>query len=385
MPVLCLKNFTDKVFKKLFLQKPKISRKQAQQSNVAEKLVSQYKKIIAQCQRVFSKTHSFCLFGISALLIVSFISLILWHLVLVTPLENEKNIVIASGSSGAKIALQLTQENVIENPLIFRIMIKFMGKAGQLHAGEYQFSAHISMYSVLQKLIHGKVLLRRITLVEGNTVQQIINLLNENPYLSGKISKIPIEGELLPQTYDFTFGTKREALLLRMQQAMDEKLHALWQARDPNLLLETPQQALILASIVERETGINAERERVASVFYNRLRNGWPLQTDPTLIYWESKKLGVLGRSLRRSDLQRHHPYNTYKNLGLPPTPIANPGEKAIYATLHPLQSQDFYFVADGTGGHAFAKTLLQHNKNVTKWRKIEKTRQNQTQSKKQK
>ena len=293
------------------------------------------------------------------------------------PLAEEKIVLIERGSGVSTIAAKLEAEGVIENPFIFKIAARLTDKHSSLKAGEYQFVSSISMADVLQKMHDGDTFDRTITFAEGLTSWQVVQRLNANETLQGDITDIPAEGSLLPETYHFMAGDTRAAKIAEMQAAMTKTLDELWEGRAENLPFETKEQALVLASIVEKETGVGEERERVAGVFVNRLRLGMPLQTDPTVIYAitmgkiQEGGQGPLGRRLLTKDLQTDSPYNTYKNAGLPPGPIANPGRAAIAATLNPEEHEYIYFVADGTGGHAFGKTLAEHNANVAKWRRI--------------
>jgi len=212
----------------------------------------------------------------------------------------------------------------------------------------------------------------RLTLAEGATSWQITEALKAADFLEGEIAGVPAEGSLAPDSYEVTAGSDRAEVLARMAEAQSEILQAAWQSRDEDLPFDTLEEALVLASIVEKETGIAEERPQVASVFVNRLRQSIRLQTDPTVIYGITRGQGALGRGLRQSELRSDTPWNTYVIDGLPPTPIANPGRAAIEAALNPATTDFLYFVADGTGGHAFAKTLNEHNQNVAKWREIE-------------
>lgn len=289
-------------------------------------------------------------------------------------LEEQKLVLIERGMGVSAIAGKLEAENVITMPLLF----KAVARTGEsLKAGEYEFPAHVSMAEVVKMMQEGDVFDRKITIPEGLTSYQIVKLLNARDDLEGKIETIPPEGSLLPDTYHFVSGETRGEKIAQMQQAMKEAIDELWETRAENLPIKTKTEAIILASIVEKETGVAAERERVAGVFVNRLRKGIALQTDPTVIYAltkgkiQDKGQGPIGRRLLRKDLEVDSPYNTYKNAGLPPGPIANPGYAAIKATLNPEQHDYIYFVADGTGGHVFSKTLAEHNKNAAKWRQI--------------
>jgi UPF0755 protein len=198
----------------------------------------------------------------------------------------------------------------------------------------------------------------------------VVAILNKAYGLIGPVTAIPPEGSLLPETYRYSYGDTRAEMIKRMSRAMDDELDTLWKGRDEGLPFHSPDEAVILASLVEKETAVPAERSRIAAVFLNRLKKGMRLQSDPTVVYAITQS-GPLGRGLTRQDLDIASPYNTYQVAGLPPGPIANPGKEALYAVMHPLKTQDLYFVADGTGGHTFATTLEEHNANVRKWRKI--------------
>ena len=218
----------------------------------------------------------------------------------------------------------------------------------------------------------------RVTLAEGVTSWQVVDALKSAEFLTGEVSNLPAEGSLAPDSYELTRGADRAELIARMELAQAELIAELWPARAEGLPLANEQEALILASIIEKETGVSSEREQVSSVFINRLNQGIRLQTDPTVIYGITNGQGSLGRGLRQSELRRETPYNTYVIDALPPTPIANPGRASIEAALNPANTDFIFFVADGTGGHAFAKTLAEHNRNVAEWRKIEAERANQ-------
>ncbi len=216
---------------------------------------------------------------------------------------------------------------------------------------------------------------RRVTVAEGRTSWEIVELLKATAELEGEIGAVPSEGVLAPNTYFFQKGETRQDILDRMAQAQQTALDELWEGRAEDLPISTPEEALVLASIVEKETGLADERPEVAAVFINRLRRGMRLQSDPTIIYGITEGKGPLGRGIRRSEIDRKTRWNTYQIDGLPPTPIANPGRDAIAAVLNPPDSDYLYFVADGTGGHAFSKSLAEHNRNVANWRRIEKER----------
>ena len=290
------------------------------------------------------------------------------------PLEDSKLILIERGSGVSQIAAKLEQENIISQSLVFKVASRF---GDSLKAGEYEFSPNISMAEVMKLMQEGVVFDRKITIAEGLTVQQIIKRLNAREDLEGEITNVPSEGSLLPSTYHFIKGETRQGIIDKMVAAMQSALDEQWEKRAQNLPIKTKLEALTLASIVEKETAVASERERIAGVFVNRLNKGMMLQTDPTVIYAITKGdikeegKGPLGRRLLRKDLKFSSPYNTYQNVGLPPGPIANPGIDSLKATLNPEKNDYIFFVADGTGGHKFARTYAEHNRNVANWRKV--------------
>lgn len=290
------------------------------------------------------------------------------------PLARETTLVIEPGSGLGRIAAQMQEEGVIESDLLFRLHARLSGLAGQLKAGEYAFEPGISIISVLNKVVAHDVVVRFVMIPEGLTTPQLLSLIEQAEGLDGSVPEDVAEGTLLPETYGYERGESRGALVQRMAEAQARVLADLWAGRAANLPLDSPNDAVILASIVERETAVPEERGRVAAVFINRLNRGMRLQSDPTVAYGVNPS-GPLGRPLRRSDLDGDTPYNTYKIRGLPPGPICHPGKDALAAVLNPLTTDDLYFVADGTGGHAFAKTLAEHNRNVARWRRIERSR----------
>jgi UPF0755 protein len=290
------------------------------------------------------------------------------------PATVETTVRIPQGLGVNTIGHQLADAGVIDSPRLFSLGVRLLSGGRPLQAGEYRFPAGVSSRQVMETMIEGRTVRRRLTVAEGLTTAEIMALLAEAEGLEGDLppeSEWPDQGTLLPETYFYSWGDSRAALLERMAGAMDEALAELWLDRAPNLPLRTPREALTLASIVEKETGVASERPRVAAVFINRLNMGMPLQSDPTVIYAVTQGKEVLGRSLTRRDLANDHPYNTYMNPGLPPGPIAHPGRAAIEAVLNPMQTDELYFVADGNGGHAFAKTLAEHNRNVARWRAL--------------
>jgi UPF0755 protein len=291
------------------------------------------------------------------------------------PLQVSTVFVVPKGEGTAAIAERLTAEGIITDRRIFMASIfYFMHLKGQrsLKAGEYQFDKHASMRQVLDTLVEGKSIQYRVTFPEGWTSQQIVQRLAANTQLNGPVPAVPAEGSLLPDTYSFGTKDTREDILQRMAVAHQKYLAKLWEERDPDIMVKTPEEAVILASMVEKETGVAEERPHIASVFHNRLRKRMRLQSDPTIIYGIFGGSGMRDHPITREELDRPNPYNTYKIDGLPPTPIGNPGRAAIEAVLKPAKTKDLYFVANGKGGHFFSATLAQHNSNVVKWRKIE-------------
>jgi len=287
---------------------------------------------------------------------------------------TETVVSLPRGTGLNRIAETLEEQGVIGNSLIFRAGVMYHGKASALKAGEYAIPSGASPQRVMEILIEGKAIVYKLTLPEGLTTAMALDLVAKHVSLQGEITRMPAEGALLPETYIFNRGMSRDALIERMEKDHAAVLDELWEKRAPNLPISTKEEAVILASIVEKETGVANERPRVAAVFVNRLRKGMKLQSDPTIIYGLTK--GVpLGRGIRQSELDKATPYNTYVINGLPPTPIANPGRDAIAAVLNPGESDELFFVADGTGGHAFAATLAEHERNVQIWRQIERER----------
>ena len=287
--------------------------------------------------------------------------------------SEDKLVIVPKGASVIKTANVLAQESIIESPIIFRILAKILVKDKKLQAGEFKFPAYSSMMDVLEIIVNGKTYQRHITIPEGLTVKQIFEKLNEIEFLKGDITITVQDGELLPDTYNYSAGDSKDSIVLRMKDAMTSTIDELWENRQANLPIKNKKQAIILASIIERETAIASERGKVSSVFINRLNKRMRLQTDPTVIYALSKGYGEINRKLYTKDLQINSPYNTYKNYGLPIGAISNPGRESIKAALNPEDTDYLYFVASGDGGHSFSKTLVEHNRNVSKWRNLNK------------
>ena len=283
------------------------------------------------------------------------------------PLPAATALVVPRGTV-SEVAAALRAHHVIRRPLLFRLAVRSTRRAGPLHAAELEFPAHASLRRVLAVLRFAPPVEHSLTIPEGLTAQQIAALVNAAPAVSGHVAPPP-EGSVLPQTYDYTYGTPRRTILARAEQAMRRALARAWANRAPGLPLASARDALILASIVERETALPAERPHVAAVYLNRLRRGMRLQADPTVIYAASDGAGELGHPLTRSELDSLDPYNTYRHSGLPPGPICSPGIASIEAVLHPMASDDLYFVADGKGGHVFAQTLAEQDRHVAAWR----------------
>ena len=284
------------------------------------------------------------------------------------PLLNVTNVVVPKGASLKTVAEELSRAGVIDKPWLFRIMARINGLAKHLKAGEYQFMPGISLQAAMDQIARGEVFFRRITIPEGLTSGQIMYLIANYPDLEGEIDLDVKEGELLPETYSFELGASRNSIILQARAAMQKALEEVWASRDSSLPLKDVNELLTLASIIEKETGVPEERPLVASVFLNRLKKGMRLQTDPTVIYAITEGETSFGRSLKRADLKIDSPYNTYMNYGLPPGPICNPGREALMAAARPQQSDYLYFVADGKGGHRFARSLNEHNRNVKAW-----------------
>ncbi|RMD89474.1 MAG: endolytic transglycosylase MltG [Alphaproteobacteria bacterium] len=292
------------------------------------------------------------------------------------PLTETRTVIIERGEKLAAIARKLDALGALRDPRLFRLAARLSGADRTLRAGEFRIPPHASVMTLIEVLRKGEPVLRRVTVPEGLTSAQVVALLEATEGLVGHVDKVPPEGTLLPETYYFTYGDSRQALLRRMEKAQSVLLAALWPARAPGLPFHSSDEAVILASIVEKETGRDDERPLIAAVFLNRLRRGMPLQSDPTVIYGISGG-EPLGRGIRQSELDADNPFNTYRLVGLPPAPISNPGRASIEAVLHPTETDYLYFVADGSGGHVFAKTLAEHNRNVAAWRRLRLKRAN--------
>jgi UPF0755 protein len=288
------------------------------------------------------------------------------------PLAEPTSVMIAPGTDVDGISNLLERHNVIDSPFLFTTAVRLNKVGDQLKAGEYLFQPAESMKQVIDDLVSGRSVLHAITFPEGMTSQKIVDKLNADEVLTGEITAVPPEGALMPETYKFTRGATRQQIIDQMQRMETRIAGEIWARRAPGLPIDTLEEFVTLASIVEKETGRADERSRVAAVFLNRLRDGMRLQSDPTVLY------GLFGgagrpsdRPIYQSDLDKPTPYNTYQIDGLPPGPIANPGRAALEAVANPSRTTELYFVADGTGGHVFSTTLADHNRNVARWREI--------------
>ncbi len=286
------------------------------------------------------------------------------------PLPQTADVVVPHGTTEV-VGEALRQARIIDGVFAFLLAVALTGAEGPLHAGEFAFPARSSLHAVLDILRHGRQVEHHLTIPEGLTAQAIAALINAAPALAGHVAA-PAEGAILPNTYDYLWGTSRQALLERAEHALVVAMASLWPERASGLPLDSPAQAVTLASIVERETARPSERPMVAAVYINRLRAGMKLQADPTVIYGLTDGSGVMDRPLDHADLELPEPYNTYLNLGLPPGPIAAPGIASIEAVLHPAATDALYFVADGAGGHVFSRDYAQQEKNVEKLRALE-------------
>jgi UPF0755 protein len=317
--------------------------------------------------------RSFLLTGVALVFVASLVVLIGWiRYTNPGPLTESRTVIIPRGSSVDDIAHQLWHAGILGDPYSFVLGVRIDGNAPRLRSGEYAFAARVTPRDVARELATGHTVVRRLTVPEGLTTAQVLALIQTAEGLEGDIGPTPGEGTLLPETFFYSWGDSRHQLVQRAEHSMSETLAQLWAHRAPDLPLQTPEQAVILASIVEKETAIPEERPMVAAVFLNRLKQNMRLQADPTVIYGITHGQGPLDRPLTHDDVDTASRWNTYTIDGLPPTPIDNPGRASLEAVLHPAKTDDLYFVADGTGHHVFAKTLAEHNRNVAHLRDVE-------------
>jgi UPF0755 protein len=295
------------------------------------------------------------------------------------PLEKTTNVLIPRGAGPSTMARVLQEQGVISHPRLFRIALMVDPTPKPIKAGEYEMPPHISMAKLVELLQSGKLVQRRLTIPEGTTTAEIVDLVRKTDAFSGEVTVDVKEGDLLPETYFYSRDDTRDSVLLRMKEAMEKTLDEAWRKRAPGLPYANKRDALIMASIIEKETSISAERTRVAAVYVNRLRIKMRLESDPTTIYGVTNGKGMQGRELTRADLQSSSPYNTYVVAGLPPGPICNPGRASILAAVAPApRDRALYFVADGQGGHTFANNVYEHNRNVARWKELQRQRQEQ-------
>lgn len=280
---------------------------------------------------------------------------------------------VASGDNLSIISKRLEDQELVSSQDLYRLLVSYEGNDTRLKAGEYNIPAHSTMRDIMNIFVEGQSIQHKLTFAEGLTTGQILDKLKIAPLLTGAIDTQPVEGSLMPETYLFESGTSRNAILEQMKQAQSKFIANLWETRAKDLPLASMEEVIILASIVEKETGVASERPEVAAVFINRINKKMRLQSDPTIIYGITLGKYKLDRQLKKSEIKANTAYNTYVIDRLPPTPIANPGRASILAVLNPADVDFIYFVADGTGGHAFAKTLKEHNNNVKKLRAREK------------
>ncbi|MAM67729.1 MAG: aminodeoxychorismate lyase [Rhodospirillaceae bacterium] len=290
------------------------------------------------------------------------------------PLEEATTLVVPKGAGVKEIANLLRDAGVIDNAHLFILGAQYKKLARKMRAGEFAFASHISMRDAAANLVSSETVKRRLTVPEGLLTAEVIALVEKADGLVGDVPYGLPDGIYLPETYFFNYGDTRATVLTRMRTNMEKTLKEVWAARGQEIAVKTPEEALILASIIEKETGVSAERARVSGVFHNRLQRKMRLQSDPTVAYAVTDGGRPLGRPLTRADLYIASPYNTYTNWGLPPGPITNPGRASLEAAVNPTNSRELYFVADGTGGHAFARTLREHNRNVAKWRRLQRS-----------
>jgi len=291
------------------------------------------------------------------------------------PVETETTFLVERGNGLSTIADRLEEQGLVNNRFVFQFGGWAMKKQGAIRAGEYRIAANSSMADILREITEGTPIQYGVTIPEGFTSWQVVARVNQDEHLVGEITTIPAEGSLLPNTYNYDRGATRQSVIDEMQAALKSQLAEIWANRDPDLPIKTPEELVILASVIEKETGVPSERGRVAAVFVNRLKKGMRLQSDPTIIYGITKGQGALGRGLKRSEIEEATPYNTYQIDGLPAGPIANPGIESLRAAANPAKTNDLYFVAAGpvpSDGHLFAETYDEHRRNVAKYREIE-------------
>ncbi len=286
--------------------------------------------------------------------------------------REDKKFLIESGMTLREVVNKLHQEKIIKSPTAFLYIGQLIkGVDPKVRYGEYFFEKNISYYRILHKMVRGNIFFRKVTIAEGLSTHSALYIIDHANGLIGQLPENVKEGSLLPETYFYSYNDTKSGMVKRMQDAMRKAIDDLWEKRDPSIPVKTKEQALVLASIVEKETGLASERPKVASVFVNRLRKGMKLQSDPTIIYSFTFGNKSLERPIRVSDIQNNSQFNTYHIYGLPPATICNPGLASIKAVLNPIQTDFLYFVASGKGDHAFSSNLNDHNSNVAKYRSL--------------
>lgn len=317
---------------------------------------------------------TFIFFSIISVITISLVTYAPGGLFRIIGLGENTTIIIGKGESTNKIGNKLVEKKIVSQPISFlcgAFFLKLQKKT--LKHGEYLIEANHTLWQLLQKIVNGDVVIHYLTISEGLTVYEIAKKIDEIGILTGNLEDLPPEGSLLPQTYDYYYGDSKQGIIKRMAKAMDNLKSLVWPQYQNSCLLKSWDEVLTLASIVEKETSISAERSMVASVYLNRLKANMPLQADPTIIYARTNGQTSFYRPILKSELALQSPFNTYLQKGLPPTPIACPGEASILAVLKPALTSYLYFVANGTGGHEFSNNLKAHNQNVRNWRIIEK------------
>jgi len=293
--------------------------------------------------------------------------------------QADKRFVVDSGMTFRQVVERLYQEKIIKSPSAFLYISQLIkGVDPRVRYGEYFFEKNTSYYKILHKMLHGYIYFRKVTISEGLSINSAKKIIEKSPGLIGQLPEDLKEGMILPETYFYSYNDTKASIAKRMQNALEKNLEELWQKRDPSIPIKSKEKALILASIVEKETGIASERPQVASVFINRLKKGMKLQSDPTIIYSFAFGDKALERPIRVSDIQNNSNYNTYNIYGLPPTPICNPGLASIKAVLNPINSNYLYFVATGKGDHHFSSSIEEHNNYVAKYRAIMRSKEQQ-------
>ncbi len=286
--------------------------------------------------------------------------------------REDKRFIIENGLTFRQVVNKLYDEKIIKNPTAFLYLAQLIkGLDPKVRYGEYFFEKHISYYKIMHKMVRGNIFFRKVTVAEGLSTHSALSIINQSPGLIGQIPEKVSEGLMLPETYFYSYNDTKASIIKRMQDSMKKTINELWETRNPNIPIKSKEQAIILASIVEKETSLDSERAKVASVFINRLNKGMKLQSDPTIIYSFSFGDKKLEHPIKVSDIQNTSPFNTYHIYGLPPTPICNPGVASIKAVLNPIESDYLFFVANGNGkpDHSFSSTIQEHNANVARYR----------------